>query len=410
VCERTRHGTSSRCGLPSPQFVRFKAAAKDGYGPEDAGLSTYSSRTFIISGHFDDNLVFMLDLLALQVPVVGIPTDRFAALVIASAAGGAFGASVGALPSFVFTGFVVLLGEGLAALAGPGSPVVELGGADLASGVTGTIGFGPVTGPHVAFAGGVAAAAYAGKKYGEMDEGWDYHFGKHIAFALGTKPDVLGVGALFGVGGMLIARVSGGLGLPVDGIALAVFLTAMVARVAFDYPLVGSPAGDGYLDMGPFERDEIRTDGSNRPAVEPWLPQQYKWANVAAIGLVGGALGGWTWMLTGSMFLAYGISAASLLFLNLGVENFPVTHHITLGGSAFAAAAAPIVGSEPAIMIVATVGGAVGALLGELTQRLLYAHSGTHVDPPAMAIVIYTVAIGVLYLAGVLPNAAYLGL
>jgi hypothetical protein len=123
----------------------------------------------------------------------------------------------------VFTGFVVLLGDGLAALAGTGSPLVELGGADLASGVTGTIGFGPVTGPHVAFAGGVAATAYAGATYPEMEPAeWDYHFRKAITVAFGTKPDVLAVGAAFGVLGMLIARTSGGLGLPFDGIALAV--------------------------------------------------------------------------------------------------------------------------------------------------------------------------------------------
>ena len=352
----------------------------------------------------------MIETIVLQVPLLDVSVGRLVTLLVVAAAGGAFGASIGALPSFVFTGFVVLLGEGLAALAGTGSSVVELGGADLASGVTGTIGFGPVVGPHVAFAGGVAASAYLGQKYAESEfESGEYHPGKDIVSAHGTEPDVLAVGALFGVLGLLVARLSDGLGLPLDGIALAVFLTALVARVAFGYPLVGRPSGDGYLDMTPFERGETRA-GNSRPAVEPWLPQQYTWAGVTAIGVVGGVLGGWAWMMTGSMFLAYGISAASLLFLNLGVEDFPVTHHITLGGSAFAAVVAPVAGSEPVIVLVAAVGGLVGALLGELTQRVFYAHSGTHVDPPAMAIVIYSFAIGVLFLLGLLPNSAYLGL
>ena len=87
-----------------------------------------------------------------------------------------------------------------------------------------------------------------------------------------------------------------------------------------------------------------------------------------------------------------------------------MTHDITLGGSSFAVGAAGATASEPAIMIAAVIGGAVGALLGEITQRIFFAHSGTHVEPRAMAIVIYTIGIGVLYMAGVVPNAAYLGI
>lgn len=347
----------------------------------------------------------------LQVPVLDMGWEHFAVLLLAAAAGGAFGASVGALPSFVFTGFVVLLGEGLAALSGEGTEFTELGGANLASGVTGTIGFGPVTGPHVAFAGGVAATAYAGWRYEEMaPEDWEYHFGKDILYAFGTKPDILAVGAIVGVLGMLIARFTGALELPVDGIALAVFATAVIARVPFDYPIVGDPVRGGWFDMGPFEREERRDDGSGRLAVEPWLPQQYTWSGVTAIGLVGGALGGWTWIMTGSIFMAYGISAASLLFLNLGVEKFPVTHHITLGGSTFAIVAAGATSSELTVMLAAIAGGVVGSLLAEVTQRIFYAHSGTHVDPPAMSITIYTLAIGLLYLADLLPNAGYLAI
>ncbi|WP_375142015.1 hypothetical protein [Natronoarchaeum rubrum] len=352
-----------------------------------------------------------LEMAVMQVPVIGLEWEHFIVLVLAAAAGGAFGAAIGALPSFVFTGFVVLLGEGLAALAGPGSEFTELGGMELASGVTNTIGFGPVTGPHVAFAGGVAATSYAGMRYGEMEPpDWDYHFGKNILYAFGTKPDILAVGAVFGVLGMLIVRTFNGLSLPFDTIAFAVFATALLARPIFGYPVIGSPRGDGYFDMTPFEREEERGDGSGRLTVEPWLPQQYTWSGVTTIGLVGGALGGWTWIMTGSIFMAYGISAASLLFLNLGVENFPVTHHITLGGSTFAVVAAGGTGSELVVMLAAIFGGVVGALLGEVTQRIAYAHSGTHVDPPAMSIFLYTLAIGVLYLLDILPNSGYLGL
>lgn len=346
----------------------------------------------------------------LQIPVLGLGVERFAALVIAAFAGGAFGAALGALPSFVFTGFVVLLGEGVATLQSELGEAGAVPANQLALDITGTIGFGPVVGPHIAFAGGVAATAYAGKRYPDMEPaGWDFHFGKDILYAFGTKPDILVVGALFGVLGMLVNRIGAGIGLPLDNIALSVFLTAIIARLAFGYPVIGTPAGSGLLDMSPFERGETRDD-SDRPAIEPWLPHQYKWGSIVTIGLVMGVLGGWTWLLTGSMFMAYGISAASLLFLNLGVEKTPVTHHITLLGSAGAMVAMPIVPSEPVVLVAAGIFGMVSALLGELSQRIFYAHSGTHVDPPAIAIAAMTLLIGVLYLLGVFPNSAYLGL
>ncbi|QCC59745.1 hypothetical protein NP511_15240 [Natrinema thermotolerans] len=343
------------------------------------------------------------------VPIVGMELEAFAVLLIAALAGGAFGAALGALPSFVFTGFVVFLGEGLAVLEG------ELGG-DVATDITGVIGFGAVTGPHIAFAGGVAATAYAGRKYPEMEpDDWDYHFGKDILYAFGTKPDILAVGAVFGALGMLITRVMGGLGFPTDNIALSVVATAFLARLAFGYPIVGRVGGSSVLDMSPFERDEKRmaADGgteTDRLTTEPWLPHQYKWAGVTAIGIVGGLLGGYIWLETGSIFMGYAISAMSLLFLNLGVEKIPVTHHITLLGAVGAVIAMPAMGSELVALLAAGAFGAISGLLGEVSQRVFYSHSGTHVDPPAMAIAEFMLVLGVLYLAGLLPNAGYLAL
>ena len=348
----------------------------------------------------------------LQIPVIGMEVEPFLVLLITALAGGAFGAAIGALPAFIFTGFLVFLGEGLAIL---NRGIASAAASDVGyASVTGLIGFGVITGPHVAFAGGVAASAYAGKKYPEMEpEGWDYHFGKDILYAFGTKPDILAVGGVFGAVGLLITLISGGIGIPTDGIALSVVATAFLARIAFGYPLVGSAAGSGFLDMGPFEREEKRaaTDGGTenaRLATEPWLPHQYKWSGVATIGVVGGLLAGYIWLETGSIFLGYAISAISLLFLQLGVEKIPVTHHITLMGSVGAVVALPMVGSELVALLVAGVFGIASGLLGEVTQRIFYSHSGTHVDPPAMAIVLVMLLVGVLSLLGFIPNGGYL--
>ncbi len=331
-------------------------------------------------------------------------------LLLAAFAGGAFGAAIGALPAFVFTGIMVIAGEA--------------GGLD---GVTGSLAFGAFFGPHVSFAGGAAAAAYAAKR-GYMQTGFDFHESKNITAALGLNVDVLVVGGLFGILGVLIRQVSVSFGMPWDPIAMGVVLSALFHRLFLGYSLIGKVHGAGFFDMGPFEREETRSSdagtisdhiksATDRFAVEPWLPHQYKWSNVAFLGLVAGFLGAYAALETGSPFLAFGISAASLLFLNLGVEKFPVTHHMTLPASTIALAvvasgdgveAGLLTGaSDTTGLIVGALFGLVCALFGEAFQRIFYAHGDTHWDPPAAAIVFGTFVIALLYFGGVLGTTVW---
>jgi MFS family permease len=331
-------------------------------------------------------------------------------LLLAAFAGGAFGAAVGALPAFVFTGIMVIAGE-----------------AGGLNGVTGSLAFGAFFGPHVSFAGGAAAAAYAAKK-GYMQTGFDFHESKNITAALGLHVDVLVVGGLFGILGVLIRQVSVSFGMPWDPIAMGVVLSALFHRLFLGYSLIGKVHGAGLFDMGPFEREEKRVSdagtvsdhiksATDRLAVEPWLPHQYKWGNVAFLGLTAGLLGAYAAIETGSPFLAFGISAASLLFLNLGVEKFPVTHHMTLPASTIALAvvasgegveAGLITGaSDLTGLIAGAVFGLIGALFGEAFQRVFYSHGDTHWDPPAAAIVFATFLIALLYLGGVLGTTVW---
>ena len=332
-------------------------------------------------------------------------------LLIAAFAGGAFGAAIGALPAFVFTGIMVIAGE-----------------AGGLSGVTDSLAFGAFFGPHVSFAGGAAAAAYAAKQ-GYMKSGFDFHEAKNITYALGPKTDVLVVGGLFGVLGAVIRQISAGFGLPWDPIAMGVVLSALFHRLLLGYSLVGVVQGSGPFDMAPFEQAETRTSdtgtvpdhmkpATDRLAVEPWLPQQYKWSNVTALGLIVGLLGAYTAIETRSPFLAFGISAASLLFLNLGVEKFPVTHHMTLPASTIALAlvasgegveAGLISGvSEVTALIAGALFGMICALFGEAFQRIFYAHGDTHWDPPAAGIVFGTFLIALLHLVGVLGTTVWI--
>jgi hypothetical protein len=347
-------------------------------------------------------------------------------LLLAAFAGGAFGAAIGALPAFVFTGFLVIAGE-VVAIVGKALPGSALGNANI----TGAVAFGPAFGPHVAFGGGAAAAAYLART-GELNPEFDYHQAKEITVGLGTRPDVLLVGGAFGVVGQLVLATSNTIGIPWDPVAFGVVASALVHRVAFGYSIVGAASGR-LLDMTPFEREERRgsasadgdvvTDGGTAPAryvVEPWLPHQYRWANVATLGAVCGILGAYIAYRTGSPFLAFGVSAASLVFIVAGVDRIPVTHHMTLPASTVVLAMVPgaaggVTPTEIAAalslgeaLVLGAVLGVVGALVGELLQRVLYAHAETHLDPPAASIVVTSLSLGVLALLDVLPSAVWI--
>ncbi|MFB6308409.1 MAG: hypothetical protein ABEH35_03685 [Haloarculaceae archaeon] len=336
-------------------------------------------------------------------------------MLLVAFAGGAFGAAVGALPSFAFCGVLVIVGE-LYALAHR-----TIGGTIPPVDVTGSVAFGPL-GPHIAFAGGAAAVAYAARQ-DYLDTGFAYHPAKEVTRGLGSRADLLAVGGAFGVVGYWIATVSSALSLPVDPIALGVVGSAFAHRIALGYSLVGSPSGR-WLDMaqsGPgADGESVSADGGR--AVEPWLPYQYRWRNVTALGFVVGVLSAYLAYLTGSPFLAFGLAVAVLLLLNAGVAAIPVTHHMALPAStaALALANAPAAGLSPSAVAQAVplgtallVGGAfglVGGLAGELLQRLLYAHAETHLDPPAASIVVTSLCIAVLAMMGVFPSAVWIPL
>ncbi|WP_049992273.1 hypothetical protein [Natrinema salifodinae] len=338
---------------------------------------------------------------------------------IAAFAGGAFGAALGPLPAFIFTGFLVIAGEA-ATLVDP-----------EAAAITDSVAFGPPFSPAISFAGGVAATAYAARR-GYIDADFDYHQAKNIAYALGTKPDVLAVGGAFGILGYWLQTVSAELAMPYDPIAMGVVLSALAHRLILGYSVIGTVRGSSILDMSPFEDGERRvigepaTDGGKaqviaesdadqrgRLVVEPWLGHQYRWGHVAMIGLTAGILGAYVALATGSAFLGFGISAASLIFLNCGVEQIPVTHHITLPASTAALAVtaegdALIAGASTEVaLVVGLTFGVACALFGELFQRVFYAHGDTHWDPPAAGIVFGTFLVALLYAVGVFPDTAW---
>jgi len=270
-------------------------------------------------------------------------------------AGGALGAAIGASAAFIFTGIFVLIGVAIAA-GGGGKEFI------------GAVAFGPLLGPHISFAGGVAAAAFAAKA-GHNVTGRD--LGRGLA-GLG-RPEVLAVGGAFGVVGFLMQAAIAAT--PVltltDSVALTVFLSAVIVRVVFG-------------KTGLF---------GNRTQPGEWVAFQSGWPQVLSLGIVLGLSSAFLARVIGvdkgGDVAGFGFAATGLLFLHMGT-TVPVWHHIALpaaigfslsGGNLYAGAAA----------------GVAGAVLGELYARAFLNHGDTHIDPPAAAIATMTVVLKLLF-------------
>ena len=187
------------------------------------------------------------------------------------------------------------------------------------------VAFGPVFGPHIAFAGGVAAAAYAARQSEDVG-------GKDIGIALVSmdRPVVMVVGAVFGMFGYVvqtgIAAIPGFGGLT-DSVALTVFISAIVVRLAIGRTsLTGDlPEGSGWGRFAP--RDGVA-----------WVRYHERFGQLTVLSLFVGLLAAGVALQleayypnsegTGQL-LMFSVSAVSLLFLSLGI-SFPVTHHITI--------------------------------------------------------------------------------
>jgi hypothetical protein len=244
------------------------------------------------------------------------------------------------------------------------------------------VAFGPVFGPHIAFAGGVAAAAYAARQSEDVG-------GKDIGIALVSldRSVVMVVGAVFGMFGYLvqtgIAAIPGFGGLT-DSVALTVFISAIVVRLAIGRTsLTGDlPEGSGWGRFAP--RDGVA-----------WIRYHERFGQLTVLSLFVGLLAAGVALRleayypnsegTGQL-LMFSVSAVSLLFLSLGI-SFPVTHHITIIAGLGATTFLPIVGGNAVVAaLIGMVFGVLSGLLGEVCARVFHNSGNTHFDPPAAAI------------------------
>ncbi|WP_367343211.1 hypothetical protein [Propionibacterium sp.] len=331
---------------------------------------------------------------------------------LAAIAGGAVGAAIGGNYAFVLTGFAVIASWGIFSATG------NTFGLDY-------LAFGPFMGPHIAFAGGVAAAIYA-RYRGYFEDGKDVN--SPLA-GLG-KPDIVYVGSLFGIFGYLcqigVSHIPW-FGTHTDSVALSVLLSGLLARVVF-----GGLPGKGLMRGSLHNAEAFHPDATTFPQkIKPgpngrWLEWQEKPSQLLTIGSLFGILaGGASLFLAGNVgayltekgfantlaaananSFTFGISAIVILFL-ITNRNMPVQHHVTniaglaaiqffpiLMGKTFSTytwTATSTWDSHTWLMaflalIIAAVFGVFTALLGEFCARLWYDRGTSHIDPPAASI------------------------
>ncbi len=313
---------------------------------------------------------------------------------IAAIFGGYFGAAIGGNFAFTLTGFMILFSWGIFAV----------GGSDIGFNY---VAFGPVMGPHITFAAGVAGAAYAMHK-GLIESGRD----ASSPLARLGRLDVLLVGAAFGAFGYLFnigLSFIPWFGSHIDSVALTVFTSNVLARLIW---------GNGLLS--PQNYNKGATSFMKKIAPNDtyfWLRYQEKPGQYLPLGFFAGGMaaavsimlahyvqGGSAWAQT----LPFAISAIIIGFLILGAE-MPVQHHITIIGGLAAVKFMPVLAGAGfewnatwtsatwmvaiGAVLIGCVFGMISAFLGEFQSQLFHQRGTTHVDPPAAAIWVSTLLV-----------------
>jgi len=269
--------------------------------------------------------------------------------------GGMFGAMIGALGSFIMCGLLGMAGI-----------VFAVGGFEFDW--IGIIAFGPFFGPHISFGAGVAAAAYA-KMKGYTESGKDI-----VSGLMGLdKMDVLLIGGLFGVYANLLAYAVG-FALPggVDGVAVAVLVSGLTAKLLFEGKLISPVKGD-CTRFGCCAEDT-------------WVPYMRSINQQTMVAIAAGSLSAYVTMMllkdpatAGiAVLVGFTISAFSLIFAYVGV-GIPVTHHITI-------CAAYGVAASGGNFLWGVAGALMAAYIGDFISRLFHCNGDVHVDPPASGI------------------------
>lgn len=282
------------------------------------------------------------------------PSD-FVTMLVMCFAGGAFGAAIGGLPSFVVCGVLAVVGLGVQLATGDPTFV-------------NVTAWGPILSPGVAFVGGVAAAAYAAKA-GKLESG-----GKDIVTPLMglNQPDVLLVGGVFGALGGVCIWLNGKLpmlgGWPMMNPAVfSILATGIVVRLLFGNTGVLGTCAAGANRWVPSEG-------------HGWLPWQESPLQLLVYGLAYGLPIAFIIQTIPEVFtMGFAIAAVWLLFLGLG-KPMPVGHHIGISAGMAMLITGDIWWSATFAVL--------AAYAGEFGACLFHYHGDTHYDPPSVAVLV----------------------
>ncbi|MGK9147175.1 hypothetical protein KXS11_06065 [Plantibacter flavus] len=289
---------------------------------------------------------------------------------IAAFGGGMFGAAVGAVPAFVLAGVAA---AGTFAFSTITGTQPDLGLTPL----SGLGPFGPWLSPNIAFAGGVAAAAYAAR-IGRHGSGNDT-----VSSLAGLqRPDVLLVGGLFGAFGYAVEWVCTAFSPTIAGTILftpvvtAIVVSNLTTRLVFGR-------------TGLFGKPESGVSRWQPTLTRNWVPWQERPTQVLVIGIAMALPVAYLVSTVPSLGfdLPLAISATWLLFLTFGFKT-PVAHHATLG----AAIGVLLLGD----FFWGAAVGICGALIGEIVACVFQYHGDTAIDPPSVALLILWLVIAPL--------------
>lgn len=293
---------------------------------------------------------------------------------LAAFGGGVFAAAIGPLPAFIMTGVFSVAGS----VAG------MCGAAEASNILLNYVAFGPFFGPHIAFAGGAAAAAFA-KKKGIMDNGAD------IATALAgfNEPSVLMVGGAFGIIGYLFKELvvmnlfAGTIStrLVTDAPGFTVFCSAILARLLFGGKL---RTGTAVISKGKVLSTTMLI-GFGYSLLVGGL-----YAGAIYAGISVDAFGG------AYPTLIFGLAAIGLVFAEMGQPYFGC-HHILIISAEAAVQSYAATGNVYMAVAMAVVFGLITTLIADVAGNLINSGTDSHIDPPATAILIMTFAVNAIF-------------
>lgn len=299
-------------------------------------------------------------------------------MLIAAFGGGVLATFMGGITAFVFTGLTVL---------------AAIMGGDFGAPAIGIISFGSWFGPHVAFAGAVAGAAFAMTR-NHIENGQDI-VTPLVKFG---DPMVLIVGGIFGMVGFLIQYIVGPLVGPIlfngilgegaagwtNTVAFTVMLSGIIVRLVF-----GKTGITGKTPAG--EKREWITTGSRLGFVLTYgagigILIGGVAATLGTLGLVGGSEEA-AYLFSMTPVIGFSVAAISLILIMCG-HYFEGWHHIVLPSGSTAVIVFSATLNPFAAIIGAAITGMFTAFVGEWAAKTLNSHCDTHIDPPAVTIFI----------------------